>query len=145
MTIARRRVTGLVILLALVAVSCSSGSTTATSTTATSPTATSPAGCTAAPASGATSHELTAGGVESSYLLYVPPSAGAAPAPVVLDFHGLGSNGIQQVAVSRFRTLADDEGFLVVNPRGTPAAGNSQNSWELPSSMSTPTATTSSG
>ncbi|MCP3913814.1 MAG: prolyl oligopeptidase family serine peptidase [Actinomycetia bacterium] len=146
---------GVAVLLVLVAASCSSGSTSSTSpksvttappaaTSSSSPSApsattsstTSPAGeapiCSSEPEPGATTHELAGGGVESSYLLYLPPSVGPEPAPVVLDFHGLGSNGVQQVTVSRFRTLADDQGFVVVNPTGTPAAGSGQNSWELP-------------
>jgi polyhydroxybutyrate depolymerase len=62
-------------------------------------------------------------GADRTYVLYVPASYdGTRPVPVVLNFHGFGSNAEQQIAYGDFRPLADREGFLVVAPdgQGTP-------------------------
>ena len=63
--------------------------------------------------------KVTVDGVERTYRLYVPPSAGdGQPMPVVLNLHGLTSNIDQQVAVSQFEALAATEDFVVVTPQG---------------------------
>jgi polyhydroxybutyrate depolymerase len=54
---------------------------------------------------------------------YDPTSLGAG-APLVLDLHGLTSNGKQQALLSSFSSLAASEGFIVANPEGL---GNSWN------------------
>jgi len=62
---------------------------------------------------------LVSGGIERSYLLYVPPGYnGTAPIPLVLNFHGLGSNGAEQHLYSRLVPLAERERFLVASPDG---------------------------
>jgi polyhydroxybutyrate depolymerase len=48
----------------------------------------------------------------------VPPALGAAPAPLVLVFHGGGGNGPGTERLTRFTALADREGFLVAFPEG---------------------------
>ena len=64
-------------------------------------------------------HRLASGGNEYEYLLYVPASAsGSAPAPLVVNFHGLGGDGPGQAAYTGYADLADDEGFVVVHPSG---------------------------
>lgn len=59
------------------------------------------------------------------------PEGGDPPMAVVLDFHGLGSDGEQQAAVSGYESLAADEGFVTVHPSGVPGFAGVR-SWELP-------------
>ena len=66
------------------------------------------------------------------YELVVPPSYDAdVPTPLVLNWHGLGSNGPEQLGFSEYPALAAQEGFLVVAPTGVPGPGQDRNSWEL--------------
>lgn len=52
--------------------------------------------------------------------LYVPPSYDPSlPAPLLVLLHGYGSNGAQQEAYMRFAPLADEFGFIFLNPNGT--------------------------
>lgn len=70
---------------------------------------------------------LNAGGLDRTYILHVPPAYdGATPLPLVLNFHGFGSNARQQAPYSRFPAAADANGFLVVTPdgAGTPQQWN---------------------
>ena len=90
----------------------------------TSPATTGPATCGALPP-GLTETVLTAGGGDHPVRIFVPSSFAGAPLPVVLDWHGLGSDGIQQAVYSGYETLAEAEGFIAVHPTGL------GNSWEL--------------
>ena len=55
-----------------------------------------------------------------SYIVHVPPGYdGKKPIPVVLAFHGGGSNAEQMVRFCGLNEKADKEGFLVVYPNGT--------------------------
>lgn len=74
---------------------------------------------------------IDAGGPTTPVRVYVPRGAGDQPLPVVLDWHGLGSNGTQQATLTGYESLARREGFLAVHPTGAPAAGTGANSWEL--------------
>ncbi|MGI9613369.1 MAG: alpha/beta hydrolase family esterase, partial [Acidimicrobiales bacterium] len=66
------------------------------------------------------------------YELVVPPTYDPnVPTPLVMNWHGLGSNGPDQLGFSEYPPLAAKEGFLVVAPTGVPTPGLSQNSWEL--------------
>lgn len=72
------------------------------------------------------SHMLTLdhGGRTRELTVYVPATVdGAAPTPLVLNFHGFGSDAFQQRAFSEMDATADAEGFIVVYPNGV------QNSW----------------
>ncbi len=56
--------------------------------------------------------------------------------PVVLNWHGLGSDGFQQALLTNYEALAEDEGFIVVHPTGSGggvgmAAGGMPTGWEL--------------
>ncbi len=63
---------------------------------------------------------LTVDGRERTYLLHVPPSYdGHRSVPLVLVFHGGGSNADQMVRFCGLNETADREGFLVVYPNGT--------------------------
>lgn len=59
-------------------------------------------------------------GRDRRYLIYVPESYDpAAPAPLVLSFHGFSSNPSQQMEFSQWNPVADEHGFIVVYPRAT--------------------------
>ena len=54
-----------------------------------------------------------------AFTVHVPPGyTGTELTPLVLNFHGLGSNGTQQQFFSYMDPLADEEGFIVVYPEG---------------------------
>ena len=89
--------------------------------------------CTTVP-TGQTDIVLDAGGGQHDVRIYVPTTHdGASELPLVLNFHGFGSNGQQQAAVSGYEALAEEEGFIVVHPTGIPASGDEEarNSWEV--------------
>lgn len=66
-----------------------------------------------------TRHTVTAGGLERSYLLYVPPGATRdAPVPLVLVFHGGTGRAAQMARMTRFTALARVERFAVAYPEG---------------------------
>lgn len=91
------------------------------------------AGC-VAPVPGQTDIVLDAGGGEYDVRIYVPTAHdGISELPLVLNFHGFGSNGQQQAALSGYEELAEAEGFIVVHPTGIPASTDEEarNSWEL--------------
>ena len=60
------------------------------------------------------------GGSRGTYLVHVPPQYDSArPAPVVLIFHGGGTNAKTMVRFSGLSETADQAGFLAVYPGGT--------------------------
>jgi polyhydroxybutyrate depolymerase len=60
-----------------------------------------------------------------TYLVHVPPNYDPKkPAPVVLVFHGGGSNAEQMVTFCGLNETADQHGFVVVYPNGTGRLGN---------------------
>ena len=62
---------------------------------------------------------VTSHGSKRSYLLHVPANYDATkPAPVVLNFHGFGSNPEKQNDISAFVPMSDREGFILVTPDG---------------------------
>lgn len=63
---------------------------------------------------------ITHDGLQREYLLYVPTVYdGSEPRPLVLNFHGFGSNATQQALYGDFRPMADTANFLIVIPQGT--------------------------
>ncbi len=81
---------------------------------------------------GQTTVELDFEGQNRTYELYVPQGYdGAERAPLVLNWHGLGSTGKQQLDFSEYRLTADAGQFFVVAPTGLPSPGDTRNSWEL--------------
>jgi polyhydroxybutyrate depolymerase len=62
---------------------------------------------------------VTHGGLDRSYLLHVPPTAG--PVPVVMMLHGAGGSAEFAADETGWSELADREGFAVVYPEGVPA------------------------
>lgn len=78
------------------------------------------AGCPAVPL-GAGEHivGIDHGGMMRTARVHVPPSLDPqVPAPLVLNFHGFGSNSGQQVFFSGMSDFADTAGFVVVYPQG---------------------------
>ncbi len=75
---------------------------------------------------GYSSAEFVSGGNTYSFELYRPSSHVTGAVPLVTNWHGLGSNGPQQMAFSGYAELAEEEGFVVVAPTGIGER------WELP-------------
>jgi len=112
--------------------------------------AASAAGCTPARphASGTTVESIMSSGGARQYRLHVPPSyTGAERVPLILSFHGLGSNALEQELYSAFSPRADapDGGFIAVYPQGldTPLGTEHFNAWQLPPSFNDDVAFTS--
>ena len=106
------------------------GVTTTQPETTTTTTTTVRAAC-ASPAIGVTETTLVAGGAEHAVRFFVPSSFAGAPLPVVLDWHGLGSNGTEQAMYSDYEAVAEEQGFIVVHPTGVADAPGGPNSWQL--------------
>ena len=67
-----------------------------------------------------TTHGMTRGGLERSYILYVPASiTRSRPAALVFVFHGGAGNAESAIRMSGFNEVADQNGFIVVYPNGT--------------------------
>src|SRR5262245_16183731 len=69
---------------------------------------------------------LNHAGAARSYLVYAPPasrSRGALP-PVLIVLHGGGGRARQIMAFTRFNSIADREGFVVLYPQGMDRAWN---------------------
>jgi polyhydroxybutyrate depolymerase len=63
---------------------------------------------------------LTHQGLRRSYLVHVPPQAAAGrPLPLVLNFHGAGSNAEVQRSYTRMDRSADRDGYVAVYPNGS--------------------------
>jgi polyhydroxybutyrate depolymerase len=131
---ARRRapVGAYLLVLALVGAGCSSSSKAATpvsttvppastTTTSTIPGQDGSAGCsvTATPASGQTADAVKIGGVVHPYLLSVPTAYRPnTPTPLVLLFHGFGSDGKSFAALTRMPAEGARRDMIVVTPDG---------------------------
>jgi polyhydroxybutyrate depolymerase len=77
-------------------------------------------GCGKTHQTGLALESMTSGGIERTYRLYVPRSYDAAKrTPLVLNFHGFGSNGLEQEAYSGMTEKADEAGFITVAPDGS--------------------------
>ena len=64
--------------------------------------------------------DMQYGGLGRSYIVHVPPQASSAIAlPVILNFHGAGSNAEQEERYSGMDATADRDGFVAVYPNGT--------------------------
>ena len=64
-------------------------------------------------------------GIQRDYILYIPAIYdGNQDVPLVLNFHGFGSNANEQMFYGDFRDIADTEGFILVHPQGTSLNGS---------------------
>jgi len=69
------------------------------------------------------SQAFTFEGKSRTYQLYVPAAyTGAARVALVFNFHGFGSNAVQQMAYGDFKPEADQHDFLIVAPDGQVSA-----------------------
>jgi len=63
---------------------------------------------------------LRYGGADRTFLVHMPPQAATgAPLPVVLNFHGAGSNAKQEENYTKMDAAADRHGFIAVYPNGS--------------------------
>lgn len=67
---------------------------------------------------GFSEHTLASGGVQRSYLLFLPEGAGSGPMPLVFSFHGSGGVPQNQADTSRFADMAQRDGVAVAFPAG---------------------------
>lgn len=68
-----------------------------------------------------TNGSLVSSGETRAYLLHVPESYDPAePTPLVISMHAGATWPAQQMNLSRWNRLADEDGFIVVYPAGTP-------------------------
>lgn len=74
--------------------------------------------------------ELIHDGLTRTYIQYIPNNV-QSPAPVVLNLHGYTNNADFQMGYSGMNAVADEHGFIVIYPQGTPdALGiNHWNAW----------------
>jgi len=71
---------------------------------------------------------LVSSGVKREYLLHVPNSYDRArPAPLVISMHGAAGWPAQQMNMSGWNRLSDEQGFIVVYPSG----GNVPRTWNV--------------
>ncbi|MCK0131491.1 prolyl oligopeptidase family serine peptidase [Flavobacteriaceae bacterium F08102] len=62
---------------------------------------------------------ITVNGVPRTYLLYIPKTySSTTKSPLVINFHGYGSNAQEQMAYGDFRPEAEAHNFLIIHPQG---------------------------
>jgi len=70
--------------------------------------------------SGLQSGVIESGGLNRTYEYYIPTGyTGSEEVPLLFSFHGLGSNGVEQIDLTAFDVLAEQEGFIAVFPDAT--------------------------
>ncbi|MEL7222227.1 MAG: T9SS type A sorting domain-containing protein [Bacteroidota bacterium] len=78
-------------------------------------------------------------GLEREYILYVPESYNPdTPTPLVICFHGYGSNAATNFFYTNFRSIADTAGFILIHPQGTLLEGTTHwnvGGWTLASTV----------
>jgi polyhydroxybutyrate depolymerase len=68
---------------------------------------------------GNTTRSVQVGSVSRSYTLHVPSTYdGSKPAPLVLDFHGIGGSGASELSSSPYPAVLDPDGVLMALPDG---------------------------
>jgi len=73
---------------------------------------------------------MTHQGFRRSYLVHVPPQASdGRPLPLVLSFHGGGSNAKVMRTYTRMDRSADRDGYIVVYPNGSSGIGGRFLTW----------------
>ena len=76
-------------------------------------------------------HPLAFEGGTRQYLLRLPPGPPADPKgwPLVVVFHGGGGDALNVERMTRFTELGRQQGFAVLYPQGTSAAGQRLGTW----------------
>ena len=78
--------------------------------------------------------DLDVAGTPRDALVHLPAGwDGTTAVPLVLSFHGLGSNADQQMSNDKFSALADQNGFIVAYPNAGGELGNLGAAWKLQS------------
>jgi poly(3-hydroxybutyrate) depolymerase len=91
-------------------------------------------GCGKPAAAGVTTRHVTVGGTGREYLLSIPDGYDASkPAPLLFDFHGLGSNMEEQALYTKLDTRGGARGYVVITPNGQ---GDVLRHWSLDPSAS---------
>ena len=68
---------------------------------------------------GDTSVQLQVGSLSRSYVLHVPSTYdGTKPAPLIVDFHGIGGTGWGELSSSTYPAMTDPEGVVMAFPDG---------------------------
>jgi polyhydroxybutyrate depolymerase len=63
---------------------------------------------------------ITVDGLDRTYKYYVPSTYnGKKKVPLMLSFHGRGSNSLEQIGLTGYEKVAEKEGFIVVFPDST--------------------------
>ncbi len=81
---------------------------------------------------------IMAGGVWRKFIVYIPANAGTNR-PLILNFHGLGSNAQEQFLYTAFTPIADTAKFIMVWPQGLSAQGTTYWNAGLPLTQATGT------
>ena len=80
--------------------------------------------------SGDTSVTLQVGSASRSYVLHVPETYdGTKPVPLVVDFHGMGGTGRDELTSSPYPAVTDPEGVVMAFPDGMP--GPAGTAWNM--------------
>ena len=128
----RRRVAAVAVGIAATSVlitSCASSPSSTDSASPSAPVQTAAAACTPArPATpGSTQAKLTVDGNSRDYTINIPPRYdGTQALPLVMAFHGRGSNASQQLLLTSFDTSSDKNNFILVLPNAI------KGQWDLP-------------
>lgn len=77
---------------------------------------------------------VEAGGAQHTVRIMIPRTFTGARSAVVIDFHGLGSDGDEQAAISGYEDLGNEVGFIVVHPTGVPNGTDSRTAWQIATS-----------
>lgn len=79
---------------------------------------------------GDTNVTLQVGSTSRSYVLHVPATYdGSKPVPLVVDFHGVGGTGRDELASSPYPAVTDPEGVVMAFPDGMP--GPAGTAWNM--------------
>jgi polyhydroxybutyrate depolymerase len=121
------RVVGLV-LVAMALIGCTDSTKPQAAASSASPASSAIATTTTVPcarphAAGQTAETFDFDGQARTFQLYVPAAYdGTRNVPVVFNFHGYGSNAVEQMVYGNFKPLADRDDFLIVAPDGQGAS-----------------------
>src|SRR5690606_13440868 len=75
--------------------------------------------CSLAPPAGDTSFAVAGGSLERTYVLHVPPAFDSSrPAPLVIDFHGAGGSGWNELQTSPYPAETDRDNVVIAFPDG---------------------------
>lgn len=117
------------LLILVLCVSCGGGDGTPAESVASAQPAPAASGCGRPTTPGLSLASIDSAGGKRTYRLYVPAGyEPGRPAPLVLNFHGFGSNAVEQEAYTRMQAQADEAGFVTVAADGT---GAPQQRWYI--------------